>query len=173
MNIYIIWDKPKENIMSESLDDNKIVESLEEDLEDDMTAWEIIRQAAVDQRIQRFIDMTEETDIVSESLTVAQRRKKAMSMKRNKAKVAVGRRKAAKKMANMSVLKKRATKAARGEMAKKLTKGIPKGKLSAARKSEIEKRLKKMKPRINRMVKRMLPVVRKREITRKRGAAKK
>ena len=44
---------------------------------------------------------------------------------KNKAKIALGRKRAARKVASMDVLKKRAVKAARKKVALKLTKGIP------------------------------------------------
>jgi tetrahydromethanopterin S-methyltransferase subunit G len=66
-------------------------------------------------------------------------------------------------------LKRRSMKAARAAMAKKLTKGIPKAELTPARKQEIEKRLDKMQPRINRLAKKMLPKIRQAELGKKRG----
>ena len=67
------------------------------------------------------------------------------------------------------MLKKRAQRAARNQMVRKITKGVAKGDLTNARKAEMEKRLDKMKPRINRIAKRLIKDVRKKEIARKRG----
>lgn len=106
---------------------------------------------------------------VDEALTISQRRNKSISMKRNKAKVAIGRKRAAKKMASSAVLGKRAQRQARNQMAKKFTKDVPKSDLSPARKAAIEKRLDKMKGRINRIAKKLVKDVRRKEIERKRG----
>ena len=79
-----------------------------------------------------------------EALDVQQRRKLAIRMKRNKARIAMGRKRAARKVANMDKLKKRARKQGKNiALYKKLVKGVPKSELSLARKKEIEKRLEK------------------------------
>ena len=60
---------------------------------------------------------------------------------------------------------------ARNQLAKKLTRGIPKRELTFARKQEIEKRLDKpaLKARIQRIAKRIFKDVRKKEVQRKKG----
>lgn len=108
----------------------------------------------------------QETD---EALTMAQRLKKSRNMKKYKARLAVGRKRAASRMADKKRLEKRARKAARAFLAKKLTKGISKTELTPARKQEIEKRLDKMKAMTTRVAKRMLPKIRKAAMARKRG----
>ena len=110
-----------------------------------------------------------EGEDIDEVLNMAQRRKAAINLKKNKAKIAMGRKRAAKKIADPARLKKRAQKAARREIAKKLTKGIPKSELTPARRAEIEKRLNKMKGKIDRIAKKSLPQVRRDEIAKKRG----
>jgi hypothetical protein len=52
---------------------------------------------------------------------------------------------------------------------KKITKNLSKDDLSFARRQEIEKRLDKMGPRIDKMAKKLLPQMRKKEMERKRG----
>ena len=76
-------------------------------------------------------------------------------------------------MADRARLKKRARKAARNEILKKLTKGVPKGELTYARRQELEKRLDKpaIKGRIDRLAKKMLPATRRKELDRRRGGA--
>lgn len=113
--------------------------------------------------------------VQDESLDMQQRRKKAISMKRNKAKIAMGRRRAERKVANLDKLKKRARKQARNMLAKKFTKDIPKADLSNARKKEIEKRLEKpaMMQKISRSARKLLPQVRKAELAKKRGGGNK
>ena len=112
----------------------------------------------------------EEVD-VDEALTMQQRIKKRRDMKRNKARIAVGRRRAKKKMANMKVIKKRSDRQARNAIAKKITRGVSKRDLTPARKKEIEKRLESpaLKMRIKRLSKRMFKDVRKKEVMRKKG----
>ena len=108
----------------------------------------------------------QETDV---ALTMAQRLAKSRQMKKYKSRLAVGRKRAASRMADQKRLTKRARRAARTFLAKKLTKGISKAELTPARKQEIEKRLDKMKGRITKVAKRMLPKIRKAEMARKRG----
>ena len=104
---------------------------------------------------------------VDEALSMVQRRAKARQMKKYRTRIAMGRKRAAAKMADAPRLKRRAQKAARAALAKKLTKGIPKSELTPARKAEIEKRLDKMKQRVSRLAKKMLPAVRKKELARR------
>lgn len=112
------------------------------------------------------------TGNTGEALDFAARRKLARAMKKNKAKIAVGRKRAARKFASSEKLKKRAQKQARMQFFKKLTKNIPKAELSFARRQEIEKRLDKMKPKIDKVAKKLLPKVRQMEKERKRGGNK-
>lgn len=107
--------------------------------------------------------------VEKEALNVQQRLARARQLRKSKAKIAIGRKRAARRFASMEVLKKRARKAARKAIYKKLTKGIDKSELSPARRAEIEKRLDKMKPRIDRIAKKMLPKVRKLEKERKQA----
>jgi hypothetical protein len=109
------------------------------------------------------------TGNTGEALDYAARQKKSRQMKKYKSKIAIGRKKAARKFASMEVLKKRARKQARNMLMKKITKDIPKSELSFARRQEIEKRLDKMGPKIDKIAKKILPQVRKQEMERKRG----
>jgi hypothetical protein len=109
-------------------------------------------------------------ELETEALSQATRLAKARAIRRNKAKLKMGRAKAARRMANKEVLMKRARRQARTFFAKKLTKGVPKGDLTPARKAEIEKRLDSpaFKTRIDRMAFKTLKDVRKAEMERKR-----
>jgi len=111
----------------------------------------------------------EAVEPTDEALTMQQRRARSRQMKKYQSRLKVGRKKAAAKVANLAVLKRRAQKAARAAIAKKITKGVAKGDLTPARKQEIEKRLDKMQPRINRVAKKLLPKLRQAELARKRG----
>ena len=108
---------------------------------------------------------------VDEALTLQQRMKRGRLMKRLKARIKIGRDRARRKMANKKTLEKRAMRQARNQIAKKLTRGIPKRELTFARKQEIEKRLDKpaLKSRIQRIAKRIFKDVRKAEVQRKKG----
>jgi hypothetical protein len=103
----------------------------------------------------------EEVESTDEALDFSQRRARARQMKKYKAKIAMGRRRAAKKPADMERLKKRADKQARTQIFKKLSKGVDKGELPPSRRKEIETRLDKMKPRIQKIARKILPKVRK------------
>ena len=111
---------------------------------------------------------------VSEVLDMNQRRKLAMRMKKNKARIAIARKRAERKVASMDTLKKRARRQARNAMVSKITKGQDKSDMSVARKKEIEKRLDRpaVQSRIDRQAKKLVKVVRKQEIERKRGKGK-
>ena len=119
--------------------------------------------------LKEFIKVCESPD---EALNMQQRLKMARTFKKNKAKIAMGRKRAARKTANMDTLKKRAAKQARMTFLKKITKGMDKGELSMSRRQSIEKRLDKMKPKIQKLAKKLLPKVRKAELTKKRGGNK-
>jgi len=113
---------------------------------------------------------TEDAEGLGEALDMKQRLARGRSARKNKSKLAMGRKKAGRRIASMKVLKKRARRAARKTLTKRLTKGIAKTDLSVSRKREIEKRLDKpaFKIKANRLVKRTIKDIRKKEIARKR-----
>ena len=94
-----------------------------------------------------------------EALTPKQRMKMKIAFKKNKAKIALGRKKAAKKLASPDQLKKRAEKQARNLLLKKILKDRSKDDLSFAQKQEIEKKLDKKKAAIKKIAKKLLPTV--------------
>lgn len=100
-------------------------------------------------------------ETLDETLNVAQRRRRAIITRRNKAKLARGRAKASRRVADKDRLNNRARRRAKAALVKKLTKGVSKADLSPQRKAEIERRLKKMDGRVVRTQKRILPKVRK------------
>ena len=111
--------------------------------------------------------------VENEALNIQQRLKMARTFKKNKAKIAMGRKRAERRVASTDKLQARAKKQARNTFLKKITKGIPKDELSMARKQDIEKRLDKMKPKIDKLAKKLLPKVRKSELEKKRGGKSK
>lgn len=110
---------------------------------------------------------------VDEALNFQQRRARARAMKKNKAKIAMGRRRAARKAADPKRLMKRARKAAINTLFKKLAKGQARSDLPAGRRQEIEKRIEKMKPRVDKIARKMLPQIRKMEKERRMGGSDK
>ena len=112
-----------------------------------------------------------EDDDVEEALSLQTRLQKGRDVRRNKAKIKLGRSRAERRFASGEVLKKRARRAAYKAAYKKISKGVPSDELPPARKSEIEKRLAKpaFQNRISRMALKLIKDVRKKEMDRKRG----
>lgn len=109
---------------------------------------------------------------IEEALDITQRRARARSLKKNKAKIAMGRKRAARRTASLEKIKKRARRQAINQMFNKLAKGQSKEDVPLARRQEIEKRIEKMKPRIDRIARKLLPQVRKAEKERRKGGSK-
>ena len=102
-------------------------------------------------------------ELQTEALNTQQRMKMKMSMRRNKAKIMMGRKRAAKKLASPEKLQQRATKAARTALVKKMLRDKDKGDLSYAARKGIEDRLGRKKAAIATLAKRMLKDVRKKD----------
>lgn len=111
--------------------------------------------------------MGESVDVETEALSHSQRIKMGQRMKRMAKRIAIARKRALKRTPTADVVKKRATKSARKMMLKKMTKGMEKGELSFARRADLEKRLDRMGPRIQRIAKKLAPEIRKRDRDRK------
>lgn len=140
------------------------------DFENDYTATgdeDLNRRAKVRKRYQ---EDAQETD---EALTMQQRLKRGRQMRKMKAKIALGRKRAMRKTANLDTLKKRAKKAARLAVLKKMTKGMDKKDISLARRMDLEKRLDKKKNVIDKLARKLLPAVRRKEKERKAGGSPK
>jgi hypothetical protein len=108
---------------------------------------------------------------VGEALSHAQRIKASLRMKKMSKRIGLARKRAMKRTPSMDQFKKRATRQARTDMLKRFTRGVPKSELSMSRKADIEKKLGRMKGRIQRIAMRLLPDVRKKDRDRKRGKA--
>ena len=98
---------------------------------------------------------------LEEVLDIQTRMKMKASMRKNKAKIALGKRKAARRMAGKEVLTKRAQRQARKAVMDKILKGKDKGELSYGARASLEKRVNKRAAMIQRMAKKFLPQVRK------------
>lgn len=113
---------------------------------------------------------SEAVEVDEAVLNPAQRRLRALQMKRLAPKLRLGQERAKARFADPERLKRRAMKAARNMIFRKLTKGIPKDELTYQRRQEIEKRLDSpaMKARIERIAIKMLPKEREAEVARHR-----
>ena len=112
---------------------------------------------------KKFIPVYEEA--LDEVLTIQQRMKKKQVMRRSKAKIAMGRKRAARKMASQDVLKGRAKKQAKNLIIKKILKNRSKADLSYGSRAALEKMVAKRKVAIERIAKKLLPKVRQKDRT--------
>jgi len=112
---------------------------------------------------KNFIPVYEEA--LEEVLTIQQRMKKKQVMRRSKAKIAMGRKRAARKMASQDVLKGRAKKQARNLIVKKILKNRSKADLSYGSRAALEKMVAKRKGAIDRIARKLLPKVRQKDRT--------
>ena len=125
------------------------------------------------QKRKKALDRGLNDEVQDEALDFAQRRQRARIMKKNKAKIKMGKLRASRKTANLEKLKKRARKQAINTIFKKLSKGQSRSEVNPARRQEIEKRIEKMGPRIDRIAKKILPKVRQAEKDRRKGGGEK
>ena len=122
---------------------------------------EYLKYRAMKRRKHMYEETEVEEESTDEALSLAARRKRSRDMRKNKNKLKVARSRAMKRVANPERIKKRARKQAISMIYKKLTKGMSRSDLTAAKKAELEKRINKMKPRVNRLTRKILPQVRK------------
>ena len=110
-----------------------------------------------------------------EELNPQQRRKAARRLQRTRKRVQRGAERARNRMASPAVIDRRAQKAGRAFLFKKLTKGIPKSKMTLQRRQAIEKRLDspQMKRKAAQLARKLKPMVRKREVERKQSRKEK
>jgi len=94
-----------------------------------------------------------------EAVTMATRMKMKAAARKNKSKIALGKKKAAKKLATPEQLKKRSINKARALITKKILKGKSKADLSFAARGDLEKKLKKKTGAIKKIAKKLLPAV--------------
>jgi hypothetical protein len=103
---------------------------------------------------------------LEESLTYAQRKKRAAVLRKYAAKIKHAREKAMHRSSTNKTFKKRARKAAIEKLTRKLASGRDPSTLSAGEKSRIEDIVKRKKGTIAKYTMRLLPIIRKREKTR-------
>ena len=116
--------------------------------------------------------MHEETEQVDEVMSRQARLKASQRMKRMSKRIQMAKKRALKRAPTMDVIQKRAQKQARDTMYKKWSKGVPKSELSIGRRAELEKRLKKAKPKVDRLAKKLVPTIRTQDRERRSGANK-
>lgn len=116
-------------------------------------------------------DYTPEGEQLDEVMSRQQRLKAGQRMKRMSKRIQMAKKRALKRAPTMDVIKKRAQKQARDQMYSKFTRGQSKSDLSIGRRAELEKRLKKAKPKVDRLAKKLIPQIRKQD--RERRASKK
>lgn len=114
----------------------------------------------------------EDGEQLDEVMTRQQRMKAGQRMKRMSKRIQMAKKRALKRAPTMDVIKKRAQKQARNQMYKKYTRGQSKSDLSVGRRAELEKRLKKAKPKVDRLAKKLVPQIRKQDRERRAGAKK-
>ena len=122
---------------------------------------EYLKYRAMKRRKHMYEETAVEEESTDEALSMASRRKRSRDMRKNKNKLKIGRARMMKRVANPERIKKRARKQAIDIIYKKLTKGIPRKDLTPGKKAELEKRIQKMKPRVSRITRKLLPQVRK------------
>ena len=122
-------------------------------------------------KFKQFVEIYEETS-VDEALNIQQRMKLKQSLRRNKAKIQLGRKRAARKMASAEVLKGRANKQAKNIIIKKILKNKQKGDLSYGSRVNLEKQVAKRKNAILRLAKKLLPQVRQKDRTKLQNKGK-
>ena len=143
---------------------------LDRGLNDD--CWDGYKRVGMKKKGAKMVpNCVPEGQITQEKLSLASRRALGRAMKRNKAKIKMGRKRAMQRVATPDVLMKRAKKHARNQMFQRIAKK-QRGEVTPARKAAIEDRLNKMKGRIEKMARKMLPQIRRIEKERRSGGSK-
>jgi len=106
---------------------------------------------------------------LTETIDLKQRRKRSITMRRYKTKIAQGRRKALRRPASRDKLKNRAQRSARSAIKSRFSSGKKYSDMSVSQKIAIDKRVKNKSSIISRMAKRLLPKMRKRDKVRRSG----
>ena len=105
----------------------------------------------------------------NEAMSLSQRMKAKATFRKNKSKIAMGRKKAERMMATPEKLKKRARKAARDALEKKLLGGKSKSDLSMGAREALEKKVDAKKGAIDKLAIKLLPKIKKAELEKKRN----
>ena len=106
----------------------------------------------------------------TEALSIAQRRKRGMQLRRRKARIKRQRQLVMRRFADKARISKRARRGARNLLRKRYSGGKSYSNLSTAQKITVDKRTDKMGKFVSRVAARLTPQFRRKEIERKRGA---
>jgi len=106
---------------------------------------------------------------LDEVLNFIQRRKKAISFRKNRAKVKMGAKRQASKTADPARLKRRSRRDARAATFRKLARGQSKGDVPIGKRISIEKRMVRMAKRIERVALKQLPKIRRMDQQRRKN----
>ena len=119
----------------------------------------------------KLAEMAEEDGQLTEAMTIQQRRARSLIMRKFKVKIASARRRLRKKPATMIKLKIRARKAAIRIIRKRIAgkKGEDYNNLSPSEKMLVDKRVEKKRSAIDKIAKRLLPMVRKADLLKLRS----
>ena len=114
-------------------------------------------------KFKQYYHMNE--DEVNELLTIQQRVKLKQAIRRNKAKIQMGAKRARRKIADLDTLRKRSVKQAKNVLIKKFLKNKSKQDLSYAARGALEKKMARpgIKNAIQRLAKKLLPSVRQKD----------
>lgn len=112
----------------------------------------------VDNLIESF-----QSEELEETISMAQRRKRAITAKKNRAKMKQGRRKAERRLAKKDRLKRRANRSTRRIVAKKVSGGKSKSSMSASQKASAERRVNKQSGLLKRVGRKQFYAARKRD----------
>jgi len=145
-------------------DYDSFVKGLPKKLQSKRTAQEIFDTIRERMGITEEMSLTEAVDL-HEVLTLQQRRKRKLTMRRIKNKIKRGRRIAQRKLATPEKLKTRAQRKAKEQVRKRLAgkRGVNYKSLSMSQRIQIDKQVSKRKNLIQKLAKRLLPQVRKAE----------
>jgi len=108
-------------------------------------------------------------DMQTEVLSMQQRRKRGMQLRRRKTRIKRQRQLVMRRFADRARISKRARRGARMMLKKRYAGGKSYGKLSPAQKMTVDRRTEKMKKFVSRVAARLTPQFRRKEIERKRG----
>ena len=120
-------------------------------------------------KFKEYFDSSNESAELDEALNLQQRMKAKQNFRKNKAKIAIGRKKAEKKIASPEKLMDRAMKAARKMVEKKLLQGKSKDELTFAAREALEKKLESKKGLIKKLAKKLLPKIKEKERNKRTG----
>ena len=172
-------DSPRQKQVTSVLKRHEKSGAIEFDGETDKGALFKINKPGVEKSINKELSrlgggyqLGESVEQVDEVMDRTARIKASQRMKRMSKRIQMAKKRALKRAPSTDVVKSRAQRQARNQMMSKYTKGVPKSELSIARRTELEKRLKKMKGRVDKMAKKLIPTIRKQDRERRSGANK-